>query len=82
MLGYNIGSYTQRRTAGDLAIADFQFLSGRKTARAERCPPRTNEADLEATAYNLKKLLESISAKAEPGVGVMTPGFAYLNEQG
>jgi hypothetical protein len=31
---------------------------------------------LAATAYNLKKLLKFITTKAEPGVGVMTPGLA------
>ena len=35
----NVGSYTQGRTAGD-------FLSSRKTARAERCPPKTAAAGL------------------------------------
>ena len=45
-LAYNVGSYTQGRIAGDLAIADFQFLSNRKAARAERCPPKTTAAAL------------------------------------
>ena len=31
-MAHNVGSYTQVRTAGDLAIADFQFLSNRKAA--------------------------------------------------
>ena len=35
----NVGSYTQGRTAGD-------FLSNRKAARAERCPPKTTAAEL------------------------------------
>jgi len=43
---YNEGSYTQEQIAGDLANADFQFLSSRKAARAERCTPKTTEADL------------------------------------
>jgi hypothetical protein len=38
-IGYNVGSYTQVRTAGD-------FLSSRKTARAERCTPKTTAAAL------------------------------------
>ena len=38
-LVYNVGSYTQGRIAGD-------FLSGRKTARAERCPPKTTATAL------------------------------------
>jgi hypothetical protein len=59
----------QLPTAGD-------FLLSRRTTRAERCTPKTTEADLAAAEYNLKKLLKSISAKAEPGVGVMTPGLA------
>ena len=36
---YNVGSYTQGRIAGD-------FLSSRKAARAERCPPKTTAAAL------------------------------------
>jgi hypothetical protein len=39
-IGYNGGSYTQVRTAGD-------FLSSRKAARAERCPPKTTAAELD-----------------------------------
>jgi len=39
-IGYNVGSYTQVRTAGD-------FLSSRKAARAERCPPKTTVAALD-----------------------------------
>ena len=35
----NVGSYTQGRIAGD-------FLSSRKAARAERCPPKTTAAEL------------------------------------
>jgi hypothetical protein len=35
----NVGSYTQVRTAGN-------FLSSRKAARAERCPPKTDAAEL------------------------------------
>jgi len=38
-VAYNVGSYTQGRTAGD-------FLSSRKDARAERCPPKTTAAEL------------------------------------
>ena len=34
---HNVGSYTQGRTAGD-------FLSNRKAAWAERCPPKTTAA--------------------------------------
>jgi len=37
---HNAGSYTQGRTAGD-------FLSSRKAARAERCPPKTTAAALD-----------------------------------
>ena len=37
----DVGSYTQGRTAGD-------FLSSRKAARAERCPPKTTAAALVA----------------------------------
>ncbi len=37
---HNVGSYTQVRIAGD-------FLSSRKTARAERYTPKTNAADLD-----------------------------------
>jgi len=40
MLVYNVGSYTQGRIAGG-------FLSSRKTARAERCPPETTAAALD-----------------------------------
>jgi len=29
-LGHNVGSYTQERTAGDLANTDLRFLSNRK----------------------------------------------------
>jgi hypothetical protein len=36
----NVGSYTQGRIAGD-------FLSSRKAARAERCPPKTTAAALD-----------------------------------
>jgi hypothetical protein len=36
----NVGSYTQGRIAGD-------FLSSRKTARAERCTPKTTAAALD-----------------------------------
>jgi len=36
----NVGSYTQGRTAGD-------FLSSRKTARAERYTPKTTAAALD-----------------------------------
>src|SRR5690554_8130520 len=36
-LNANVRSYTQGRIAGD-------FLSNRKTARAERCPPKTTVA--------------------------------------
>jgi len=36
---HNVGSYTQGRIAGD-------FLSNRKAARAERCPPETTAAEL------------------------------------
>jgi uncharacterized membrane protein len=36
----NVGSYTQVRIAGD-------FLSSRKTARAERYPPKTTAAALD-----------------------------------
>jgi hypothetical protein len=39
-MAYNVGSYTQGRIAGD-------FLSSRKTARAERCPPKTTAAALD-----------------------------------
>jgi hypothetical protein len=39
-MAYNVGSYTQGRIAGD-------FLSSRKTARAERCPPKTTVAALD-----------------------------------
>jgi len=39
-IGGNVGSYTQGRTAGD-------FLSSRKAARAERCPPKTTAAALD-----------------------------------
>ncbi|BBE20662.1 hypothetical protein AQPE_4856 [Aquipluma nitroreducens] len=39
-MAYNVGSYTQVRTAGD-------FLSSRKAARAERCPPKTTAAALD-----------------------------------
>jgi hypothetical protein len=39
MLAHNVGSYTQGRTAGD-------FLSSRKTARAERYTPKTTAAGL------------------------------------
>jgi hypothetical protein len=38
-MAYNVGSYTQGRTAGD-------FLSSRKAARAERCTPKTTAAEL------------------------------------
>jgi hypothetical protein len=38
-LAHNVGSYTQGRTAGG-------FLSSRKAARAERCPPKTTAAGL------------------------------------
>jgi hypothetical protein len=38
-IGYNVGSYTQGRIAGD-------FLSSRKAARAERCTPKTTAAAL------------------------------------
>ena len=38
-LAPNVGSYTQGRIAGD-------FLSSRKTARAERCTPKTTAAEL------------------------------------
>jgi len=37
---HNVGSYTQGRIAGD-------FLSSRKAARAERCPPKTTAAALD-----------------------------------
>jgi len=36
----NVGSYTQWRIAGD-------FLSSRKAAWAERCPPKTTAAALD-----------------------------------
>jgi len=36
---HNVGSYTQGRIAGD-------FLSSRKAAWAERCPPKTTAAGL------------------------------------
>jgi len=39
-LPHNVGSYTQVRTAGD-------FLSSRKAAWAERCPPKTTAAALD-----------------------------------
>lgn len=39
-LAANVGSYTQVRIAGD-------FLSSRKAARAERCPPKTTAAGLD-----------------------------------
>jgi len=39
-IGHNVGSYTQGRIAGD-------FLSSRKAARAERCPPKTTAAALD-----------------------------------
>jgi len=39
-LAHNGGSYTQGRIAGD-------FLSSRKAARAERCPPKTTAAALD-----------------------------------
>ena len=39
-IGVNVGSYTQVRIAGD-------FLSSRKTARAERCTPKTTAAALD-----------------------------------
>jgi hypothetical protein len=39
-IGYNVGSYTQGRIAGD-------FLSSRKAAQAERCPPKTTAAALD-----------------------------------
>ncbi len=39
-MAYNVGSYTQGRTAGD-------FLSSRKAARAERCTPKTTAAALD-----------------------------------
>jgi len=45
-MAYNVGSYTQVRIAGDLAIADLRFLSSRKAAQAERCPPETTAAGL------------------------------------
>ena len=35
----DVGSYTQGRIAGD-------FLSSRKTARAENCPQKTKAAEL------------------------------------
>jgi hypothetical protein len=35
----DVGSYTQGRIAGG-------FLSSRKAARAERCPPKTTAAEL------------------------------------
>jgi len=35
--------------AGDLAVADFQFLSSRKTAWAERCQPKTPAAALDGS---------------------------------
>jgi hypothetical protein len=38
-LAANVGSYTQGRIAG-------VFLSSRKTARAERYPPKTTAAEL------------------------------------
>jgi hypothetical protein len=41
-LAGNVGSYTQGRIAGD-------FLSSRKAARAERCPPKTTVAGLEGS---------------------------------
>jgi len=44
---HNVGSYTQGRTAGDLANSDFQFLSSRKAARAERYTPKTTAAALD-----------------------------------
>jgi hypothetical protein len=46
IMRHNVGSYTQGRTAGDLALADFQFLSSREAARAERCPQKTTAAEL------------------------------------
>jgi hypothetical protein len=42
----NVKSNTQGRTAGDLAFADFQFLASRKTARPERCTPKTTATEL------------------------------------
>jgi len=36
----HVGSYTQGRIAGD-------FLSSRKAARAERCPPKTTATALD-----------------------------------
>jgi len=47
MLAGNVGSYTQGRIAGDLANADLRFLSSRKAAWAERCPPKTTVAALD-----------------------------------
>ena len=35
---HSIGSYTQGRTAGELAYADLRFLSGRKTAARKAAP--------------------------------------------
>jgi len=43
----NVGSYTQGRIAGDLAIADLRFLSSRKAAWAERYTPKTTVAALD-----------------------------------
>jgi hypothetical protein len=37
----------QLPTAGDLACADFQFLSSRKAARAERYTPKPSAAGLD-----------------------------------
>ncbi len=37
----NVKSYTQRRIAGDLAIADLRFLSGR-TRKSSGEPPTEN----------------------------------------
>jgi hypothetical protein len=39
-IAHNVGSYTQVRIAGG-------FLSSRKEARAERCPPKTTAAALD-----------------------------------
>jgi len=39
-IGVNVGSYTQGRIAGD-------FLSSRKSARAERYTPKTTAAALD-----------------------------------
>ncbi len=39
-IGYNVGSYTQGRIAGD-------FLSSRNTVWAERCLPKTTPAALD-----------------------------------